>query len=91
MGFPGGSMVKNPPTSAGDVGLVPDSGRSHMLSGNKARMSQLLSLCSGAREPRPLKPERPPAQAPQQEEPRHWGPTHPSWTAAPVGGSQGKA
>ena len=27
-GFPGGSVVKNPPASAGDMGLIPDSGRS---------------------------------------------------------------
>ena len=28
MGFPGGSVVKNPPTKAGDMGLIPGSGRS---------------------------------------------------------------
>ena len=27
-GFPGGSTVKNPPANAGDVGLIPGSGRS---------------------------------------------------------------
>ena len=27
-GFPGGSVVKNPPDSAGDLGLIPGSGRS---------------------------------------------------------------
>ena len=26
-GFPGGSVVKNPPVSAGDVNLIPESGR----------------------------------------------------------------
>ena len=26
-GFPGGSMVKNPPINAGDTGLIPGSGR----------------------------------------------------------------
>ena len=26
--FPGGSVVKNPPANAGDVGLIPGSGRS---------------------------------------------------------------
>ena len=25
--FPGGSVVKNPPTNAGDVGLIPELGR----------------------------------------------------------------
>ena len=28
MGFPGGSMVKNPPASAGDLGSTPGLGRS---------------------------------------------------------------
>ena len=28
MGFPGGSMVKNPPANAEDVGLTPGLGRS---------------------------------------------------------------
>ena len=27
-GFPGGSVVKNPPANAGDTGLIPGSGRS---------------------------------------------------------------
>ena len=33
-GFPGGSVVKkkkNPPADAGDMGSIPDLGRSHML------------------------------------------------------------
>ena len=30
-GFPGGSVVKNLPASAGDTGSIPDTGRSHML------------------------------------------------------------
>ena len=29
-GFPGGSVVKNQPANAGDVGLIPGLGRSHM-------------------------------------------------------------
>ena len=29
MGFPGGSVVKNPPAKAGNVGSIPGSGRSH--------------------------------------------------------------
>ena len=28
MGFPGGSLVKNPPANAGDAGSIPGSGRS---------------------------------------------------------------
>ena len=34
MGFPGGSVVMNPPASAGDMGLIPGPGRSHMLWSN---------------------------------------------------------
>ena len=30
-GFPGGSVVKNPPTNAGDTGSIPGPGGSHML------------------------------------------------------------
>ena len=33
-GFPGGSVVKNPRIKAGDMGLIPDLGRSHMLQSN---------------------------------------------------------
>ena len=33
-GFPGGSMVKNSPPNAGDMGLIPGQGGSHMLRGN---------------------------------------------------------
>ena len=29
-GFPGGSVVKNPLASAGEMGLIPDPGSSHM-------------------------------------------------------------
>ena len=29
--FPGGAVVKSPPANAGDTGLSPGSGRSHML------------------------------------------------------------
>ena len=34
VGFPGGSMVKNPPANAGDTGSIPDPGRSHKPQGN---------------------------------------------------------
>ena len=32
--FPGGTVVKDPPANAGDVGLIPGLGRSHMLQSN---------------------------------------------------------
>ena len=40
-GFPGGSVVKNPPASAGDKSLTPDLGGSHVQ----------LRLCTTATEP----------------------------------------
>ena len=33
-GFPGGAMVKNPPAKAGDTGLSPGPGQSHMPRSN---------------------------------------------------------
>ena len=33
-GFPGGSVVKDPPASAGDTGSISDPVRSHMLQSN---------------------------------------------------------
>ena len=62
--FPGGPVVKNPPASAGDMGSIPELRRFHRPRGTSARVPQLLSLRSRAREftyPR--------ACALQQEEP----------------------
>ena len=42
-GFPGGSVVKNLPASAGDTGSFPDPGRSHMPQSNY--VPQILGLC----------------------------------------------
>ena len=55
-GFPGGSVVENPPANAGATGLIPDLGRSHMLRSKLARVPQLLNLCSRALELQLLKP-----------------------------------
>ena len=44
--FPGSPVVKNPPANAGDTGLSPGLGRSHMPWGNYAHVPQLLSLWS---------------------------------------------
>ena len=49
-GFPGSSMVKNPPANVRDTGSVLSLGRSHMLQSSQAHEPQLLSLCSTARE-----------------------------------------
>ena len=40
--FPGGPVVKNLSANAGDTGLIPGLGRSHLLQGNKACAPQLL-------------------------------------------------
>ena len=46
--FPGGPVVKNPPTNAEDMGLIPGLGRFHMLWGKEAHVPKLLSQCSRA-------------------------------------------
>ena len=35
-GFPGGSVVKNPPANAREMGLIPGLGKSHMLGAAKS-------------------------------------------------------
>ena len=55
-GFPGGAVVECLPANAGDTGLSPGLGRSHVLWSCWAREPQLLSLrvwslCSAAGEP----------------------------------------
>ena len=66
-GFPGSSVVKNPPASAGDTGSVPDLGRSHMLW--KSRVPQLLSLWSRAWELQLLTPDAATIEAPGPKNP----------------------
>ena len=53
---PGSRVVKNQPASVKDMSSIPGPGRFHMLWGNQACASQLVSLCSGAGEPQLLKP-----------------------------------
>ena len=55
-GFPGGSVVKDPPVNAGDKGSIPGMVRSHMLQDNSAHESQVLNLCSRAQESQLLSP-----------------------------------
>ena len=63
MGFPGGSVVKNPPANAGDTGSIPDPGRSHVLWGNQAGMQQPLSWCPRAQGTKTAEPTLPGAWA----------------------------
>ena len=44
LGFPGGSVIKNPPANAGNMGLIPGSGRSPgERNGNPLQYSSLGS------------------------------------------------
>ena len=43
--FPGGAVVESLPANAGDTGLSPGLGRSHMPQSSWAREPQILSLC----------------------------------------------
>lgn len=57
--FPGGTLGKNPPASAGDMGSILGLGRLHMLQGGGVCMSQLLSSYTVATEvPRSRRNER---------------------------------
>ena len=52
--FPGGSVASNLPVNAGDMALIPGSGRFHILS-PRATTSKVLTL-----EPRVPQQEKPP-------------------------------
>ena len=74
-GFPIGSVVKNLPANAGDMGSIPGQGRSYILWSNEAP-AQLPSLYSRVQELQPwihvpqlFKPGCPRACATQQEKP----------------------
>ena len=47
-------MVKNLPAIVGDLGSIPDPGRSHVPRSTWAGAPQILSLCSKAGEPQLL-------------------------------------
>ena len=49
MNFPGGPVVRNLPANAGDMGLIPGLGRSHMLWGEtEPECRNYRSLCAYA-------------------------------------------
>jgi len=50
-GFPGGSVVRNPPTNSGNTGLIPGARGFGMTQSNWACAPQLSILCSRAQEP----------------------------------------
>ena len=53
---PGGPVVKNLPANAGDTGLIPGWGRSHLLWSSWAHVPRLPSLCPRAWQPQLLSP-----------------------------------
>ena len=55
--------VKNPPASAGDMGSIPDPGRSHIPETKASPRATLLSLCSRARVHNARSPPAPTAEA----------------------------
>ena len=55
--FPGGPVVKNLPTKAGDKGLIPGLGRSHLPRGNKARTELACPRTHALQEEKPLEGE----------------------------------
>ena len=69
--FPGGPVVKNLPASAGNTGLTPGPGGSHVPQSSWACVLQLLSPPSRARVPQQERPPQGEACAPQQESSTH--------------------
>ena len=89
--FLGGTLVKNLPANAGDMGSIPGPGKSHQPWSNKARVPQLLSLHSRAPEPQLLSPWATTteahslrAHAPWQEKPPQWEAPTPQRRVAPT-------
>ena len=58
MGITGSSVGKSLSASAGDRGLIPGLGGSHMPQSNWAHAPQLLSLCYEAHMPRAYAPQQ---------------------------------
>ena len=65
-------MVKHLPANAEDMGSIQDPGRSHMLRGNKAHVTQLLSPSCRAHKLLLLKPPHPGAHTVQSGKPPQW-------------------
>ena len=72
--FVGGIVGKNPPASAGDMGLIPGLERFHIRWSNWACALELRATA----------PESPRACAPQHEKPPQWGACSPQLERAPT-------
>ena len=73
LGIPGGSVIKSPFANSGDMGLIPDPGRSPMPQSSCGCASQLLNLCSRALGLQPLKPVHLRARAARRKKPPQRG------------------
>ena len=80
-GFPGGSAVKNLSANAGDTGLIPDPGRSHIPTKSVGH-----NYWTGVPEPKSqnYRSPCPKGHAPQQETPLQWETCAPQWRTDPA-------
>ena len=83
-GFPGGLVVKSPPANAGDTGLIPDPGRSHMPQHSEACAPQLLSWCCRAHVLQLLKPTCLEPMLCNKRSHCNEKPVHHHWSVAPA-------
>ena len=70
IGFPGGSVVKNPPANVGDMSLIPGPGRSICYGATKPMHHNYLA-CALEPGTTTTKPTCPRAHALQQKQPPH--------------------
>ena len=92
MGFPGGSVVKNPPANAEDTGPIPGLGISHVPWSNYADEPQLLNLWSKTWDPQLLSPCATTTEAFTPLEPVfHNKRSHPNGKPAPCSWRVGRA
>ena len=79
--LPGGPVVKNPPANAGDTGLIPGPGRSHMPRSTEVRAPQLLK-------PAHLEPLLCNKRSHRKEKPTHCSEEQPSLPTTEKAGAQ---
>ena len=77
--FPGGTVDKNLPSNAGDMGSIPGPERFHMLQNSWPWEPQVLSLHSATTEA-----QAPRAHALQQEKTQQWDARIMHWRVAPT-------
>lgn len=76
LGFPAGTVVKQPPAGAGDAGLIPGLARLHLLGSNWDHELQLLKPPC----PQPALHENPTRRSQRKPTPSNEDPVHPNQT-----------